>query len=95
MDQQKQSCPRIQDVISNIGFVPGTFKDNVLIPVEPNGLFRERYPSKNTTKPYPHEGVDFGAAYGTDIYDKDSDAYTYPERLRNPFNREHNWKTDL
>lgn len=67
LNQNKEKENRTQSVISNPGFVPGKFNKNKFVPCKPNGLFRERYPSKNTANPYPHEGVDFEAIWGTDI----------------------------
>ena len=64
----KEKENRTQIVESNPGFVPGKYSGDKFFPCTPNGLFRERYPSKNTTNPYPHEGVDFEASYGTGVY---------------------------
>lgn len=64
----KEKENRTQIVKSNPGFVPGKYSGDKFFPCTPNGLFRERYPSKNTTNPYPHEGVDFEASYGTGVY---------------------------
>ena len=68
LNQNKKKENRTQIVESNPGFVPGKYSGDKFIPCTPNGLFRERYPSKNTTNPYPHEGVDFDAAWGTDVF---------------------------
>lgn len=68
LNQNKKKENRTQIVESNPGFVPGKFEGNKFVPCKPNGLFRERYPSANTTNPYPHEGIDFEAAWGTDIF---------------------------